>query len=412
MNYFCKVVNFAFFAIILISTTVVYGGEIDAETIKVGIQRGEQFTTIRIQSFSGNWLLHLTPVASQTAIASMTPASEMLVEGEDASLMMVPKGIIVKLSTEKKLSLGYAKVVIDGGELVSIEIPGNAPLILQGKVEIENDGTTLSVSNTVNFHQFIVSCVSKLVNYNEPEAIKAVIVMVRSRLKYLKENTFHKDQSYEICDTDHCLLFPGCGFNRELVDILTTMTRNLVLNYKSKLIMPRFHNTCGGKISSAKEIFGVENEPYHIVQADLQDGKGSENCFHSPGFTWNIELEKSVLIDFLSVSFAGGADRIYGRWEPEKIDANGRIYQVILQGRKPKSVNGVEFFQQLQSYFGPNSIKSMKFNMETLKRTIIFRGMGQGDGVGMCLYGVDGLSKKGVKFNDILKFYYPGTEIK
>lgn len=54
----------------------------------------------------------------------------------------------------------------------------------------------------------------------------------------------------------------------------------------------------------------------------------------------------------------------------------------------------------------------MKFNMDVLKRTIVFRGMGNGDGVGMCLSGADGLAKKSVKYDEILRFYYPGSELK
>ncbi|EKD81149.1 MAG: hypothetical protein ACD_39C01949G0003 [uncultured bacterium] len=205
--------------------------------------------------------------------------------------------------------------------------------------------------------------------------------------------------------------FVGCGFNRELVDILTSMTKGHVIRYGGKPIMARYHNTCGGKISSAKDVYGVD-EPYHIAQSDLLEGKGSENCFHSPGFHWSIELQKVDMLDFLSMSFAGGAERIYNSWEPEKVDSSGRIYQVTLRGRIPKSISGSEFHKNLMEYFGPNGIKSMKFTMEFLRRTIIFRGMGSGDGVGLCMYGADGLAKKAQKYYDILKFYYPGTEVK
>jgi stage II sporulation protein D len=54
----------------------------------------------------------------------------------------------------------------------------------------------------------------------------------------------------------------------------------------------------------------------------------------------------------------------------------------------------------------------MRFSMEVLRRSVIFRGMGKGIGLGMCLYGADGLAKKGKKFNEILEFYYPGINIK
>lgn len=433
MGYFCKVSKVLVLLVCCFIAASACAQEIDGETIRIGIAREEQYTTLRLQCFSGDWRMLLTPaVASASAAASattsitasktaetpaarnlsMAPVKELLAEGEDAALMLVPKGIVARLSTEKDLDRGYSKVVVNGGGLVSLEIPGLAPFILQGEIEINHDGSSFSIINTVNFHQFVVSCTSKMAICNEPEALRAQIIMVRSRLKYLKENSLHKDQPYEVCDLDHCLPFSGCGYNRELIDILTTMSRNQILTHGGKVIMPRFHNTCGGKISSAKDVYGVDNEPYHIAHADVQDGKGSENCFHSPGFHWTIELQKFDILDFLSLAFAGGADRIYGSWEPEKIGENGRIYQVLLRGRKPKSVSGIEFLQQLQSHFGPNSIKSMKFNMDILKRTIIFRGMGQGDGVGMCLYGADGMAKKGLKFTDILKFYYPNTEIK
>jgi stage II sporulation protein D len=50
--------------------------------------------------------------------------------------------------------------------------------------------------------------------------------------------------------------------------------------------------------------------------------------------------------------------------------------------------------------------------MEVLRRSVIFRGMGEGLGVGMCLYGADGLAKKGWNYKDILKFYYKDITIK
>lgn len=392
-----------------------------SDTIRVGIETSEIFTTIRVQSFSGNWRLTFQPGSQSpkdigTVLASATTpiatVSELLVEGEDASLMLVPKGIVARLSTEKDLDKGYKTIVIEGGELLSLEIPGHPPTILQGKVEISNNGNSMTIVNTVGMHQFIVSCVSKMLFSNEPEVIKAMVIVVRTRLRHLKENAAHPDTDYDICDTDHCLPFSGCGYNRELVDILTTMTGNLSLTYKGKIIMPRFHHTCGGRISSAKDIYGVDNEPYHPAHDDIFENKGSENCFHSPGFHWTIELQKFDILDFLSVAYAAGADRIYASWEPEKIDANGRIFQVLLRGRKPKTVSGIDFLEKLQSHFGPNSVKSMKFNMDVLKRTIIFRGMGSGDGVGLCLYGADGLAKKSIKYDQILQFYYPGTELK
>ncbi|MBU1107226.1 MAG: SpoIID/LytB domain-containing protein [Candidatus Riflebacteria bacterium] len=397
-----KLLSKWFFLVLLLLTSALNAQVLDQQNVKVGICPQDDFTTLRVQSFSGNWKVEFGG-ASQTR--------EFLAEGEDNSMMLVPKGLVARFSTGKDFNGGYKKIILSGGELLNLEIPDHQPILLQGIIEIAYDETSIRIVNTVTVHQYIVSTLSKIAITNEPEALKALCIMARTRIAWVLANTAHKEEAYNVCDSEHCMEFDGCGFNRELVDILTNMTTNKVLKYHDKLIMPRFHDTCGGKISSAKDIFSVD-EPYHQAKPDLLDGKGSENCFHSPGFHWSIELQKVDVLDFLSLSFAGGAERVYTGWEPEKIDSNGRIQTVTIRGRVPKIISGNEFHENLKVYFGPNSIKSMKFTMELLRRTVIFRGMGDGDGVGLCLYGADGLAKKSQKHLDILKFYYPGTDVK
>lgn len=399
----------------LFSDNRLFAQDIDRQKINVGILSTSSFTTFRLQSFSGNWKVEMHPHIASTP-SRLPPATEIiretLIEGEDLSVMLIKKGMTARFSTGKDLDSGFGKIILTGGDLLNIEIPDQQPILLQGRLEIDFNELTIRLANEVSFHQYIVSSVSKLASMtNEPEALKAIIVMTRTRLKFLKENKTHPETAYEICDSDHCLPFQGCGYNRELVDLLVTMTKNQTLSFKGKTIFPRYQNTCGGKISSAKDVFGID-EPYHRLQADLLDGKGSENCFHSPNFHWSIELQKMDILEFLALTYAGGAERLFTSWEPEKIDANGRIIQVFLKGRKPRSVIGHEFFNALRRHFGINGIKSTCFNMELLRRTIIFRGMGHGEGVGMCLYGTDGLAKKNQKYGDILKFYYPGVDIK
>lgn len=375
---------------------------IDKHNIRIGIDPEEEFTTLRVQSFSGNWRIEF---------GGATSTRDLLNEGEDCTIMLVPKGMVARTSDGKEFSAGYETISIHGGDLLNLEIPDQPPVLLQGTLTVSFAENSLRLVDTVSVHQHVVSSISRLGITNEPEALKALCVMARTRLAWLLENPQHKDSPYDVCDSSHCFPFAGCGYNRELVDILASMTAGLMIRHGGKLIFPRYHNTCGGRISSAKDIYGVE-EPYHPAHSDLLEGKGSENCFHSPGFHWSIELQKVDVLDFLSMAFAGGAERIYNGWEPEKVDAAGRIQQVTLRGRVPKSVSGVDFHRQLTEFFGPNGIKSMKFTMEFLRRSIIFRGMGQGDGVGLCIYGTDGLAKKSQKYLDILKFYYPSTEIK
>lgn len=400
--------------LLLLQAQQVSGQAVDDQIIKIGLLVDEEFTTLKAQSFSGHWRATFYPLqASGTKkLPKPTVTSELIAEGEDLAISMTRKGILGKISTGKEINAGYEKIVISGGELLSIEIPGNRPLLIHGEIEVYIRDLALGMNNNLNLHRILVSTVSRFGLSSEIEALKAFVVMARTRILFLKEHSLHPDDNFDICDAEHCMPFDGAGFNRELVDILVTMTANKVLTYKDKPVFPRYHNTCGGKISSAKDLLGKTDEPWHVTMEDRIDNQGSENCFHSPGFHWSVELPKLEILDFLSLSWAGGADRIYTGWEPLVIDSTGRITKVIIRGRRPKELNGIEFYENIQNYFGPNSLKSMRFSMEVLRRSVIFRGMGQGIGMGMCLYGADGQAKKGRKFDEILKFYYPGTDIK
>ncbi|PKL43363.1 MAG: hypothetical protein CVV41_09900 [Candidatus Riflebacteria bacterium HGW-Riflebacteria-1] len=390
------------FLFMLLFAGSLYAQTIDTQSIKVGIFPEDDFTTIRIQCFSGNW---------RVEFGTASATREYLAEGEDCTIMLVPKGLVARFSDGKDFNVGYDKITLKGGDLLNLEIPDHQPMLLQGSLTVGHADAFINLVNTVTVHQHIVSSISKIGITNEPEALRAICTMARTRLAWLMANPQHKESPYDICDASHCMPFLGCGYNRELVDLLTSMTDGQIIRHAGKPIMPRYHNTCGGKISSARDVYGAD-EPYHQAKADLLDGKGSENCFHSPNFHWSIELQKVDVLDFLSMAFAGGADRMYNNWEPKKVDAGGRILEVTLRGKMPKSVSGTEFHKELAEFFGPNGIKSMKFTMEFLRRTIIFRGMGYGDGTGLCLYGADGLAKKSQKYLDIVKFYYPGTEVK
>jgi stage II sporulation protein D len=397
---------------IIIFSLPAYSAEIDDTPIRAGILTDEFYTTLRAQSFSGHWkaYCHEKLASGSTQTPSIT---EILVaEGEDLAVSLTEKGIICDLSTGKEYHQGFEKVVFKEGELLNLEIPENRPILIQGNLEVHIDATSLIIVNNINFHQFLVSSVSMFGISSEIEALKAMIVMARTRLKYLKENSRHKETVYEVCGKEHCLPFRGSGQNRELVSILVGKTKNEIINYKNRLIFPRYHHTCGGKISSAKSVFKTDDEPYHVEKEDRIDNEGSENCFHSPSFHWAIELSKLEILEFIAVGWAGGASRIFTGWEPKQIDSTGRILTALLRGRIPKEVDGVEFYQKTKEYFGQNSLKSMRFSMEVLRRSVIFRGMGEGLGVGMCLYGADGLAKKGWNYKDILKFYYKDITIK
>lgn len=379
-----------------------------AENIKVGIDPEKLYTTAKVQSFGGIWNLEFIKNVATGTIS----VSDTVKVGEDAVIMLVSKGLVGRIISERELDLGYDKVIISGGELISMELPEASPRVFKGKIEITHNKEFLNIVNELSIKDYVQACTSIGCISCEPEAVKAHIAVVESKALYLKQKTQHPNDNYDVCNTPHCIPYKGNGANRELVELLYDKTLKKLICYQDKIIFPRYHVTCSGKISSAKDVYGVDDEPYHIAHFDVKDNKGSENCFHSPSFHWTIEIPANSIEDFLSLEFAGGAENVYTKWDPIKVDAVGRILMIQILGRKTKQVSGIEFFNHLHEHYGENSMKSMRFTFEPLKRTILVRGMGEGDGVGLCLYGADGLARKGDTYEQILEFYYPGTVLK
>jgi len=72
-------------------------------------------------------------------------------------------------------------------------------------------------------------------------------------------------------------------------------------------------------------------------------------------------------------------------------------------------ISGTDF----RRFLGYNDLPSTLFTIHQRNRgEIIFKGRGWGHGVGMCQWGARGMALLGYNYREILKFYYPGTEIK
>ena len=70
-------------------------------------------------------------------------------------------------------------------------------------------------------------------------------------------------------------------------------------------------------------------------------------------------------------------------------------------------LTGKDFRQML----GPNDVMSTNFDVSIRWGSLVLDGLGWGHGVGMCQWGAYGQARKGKKVDEILQYYYPGSEI-
>lgn len=139
-----------------------------------------------------------------------------------------------------------------------------------------------------------------------------------------------------------------------------------------------------------------------------QNGASSDR--YSPAVNWDVTLTRSAVADKLR-NLTGNIGQIKDI-EPSRFGNSGRVVQVLVTGsRSSIKINGYKVRNAL----------GLKDTLYTLTReygpdgsiaSFTFHGHGFGHGIGLCQVGAFGMAQAGHSYEEILKTYYQGVEIR
>ncbi len=168
------------------------------------------------------------------------------------------------------------------------------------------------------------------------------------------------------------------------------------LYYNGELCVAAFFALCSGTTESAENIWG-EKIDYLVSVKSIGDSL-------SPQFTTKITLNKKDFLNRLS-SLEIKTDNVTDLSGIIKITKKTKAGTVL-----NLKINGTEFTgEEIRSVF---SLKSRVFTVECKKESVTFTVTGYGHGVGMSQYGADFSARQGSTYEEILKHYYKGAQIK
>lgn len=243
----------------------------------------------------------------------------------------------------------------------------------------------------------------------EMEALKAQAVVARTYTIYKCMQNEGKHGEAHICDSSTCCqawISKEDRLNRWDEDkrevnwnkIVSAVeeTKGDIITYENQPINAFFHSNSGGATEPPINVWGGSGYPYlQTVETSGEDGYeqyNSENEFTKDEFIMKMKEKYS---DF-------------------EIDFNAENCIQILEyttGNRIKTIkignhnlSGVE----VRQIFG---LKSANFIID-VSDSIRFKVIGYGHGVGMSQTGADSLAKQGYKYEDIIKHFYTGVEIK
>lgn len=243
-----------------------------------------------------------------------------------------------------------------------VTIPGRISRRYRGKLEIKPTHGELLMIVTMDLETAVASVVAAESPSNAPmEALKAQAVAARSFL--VAGGKRHRD--FAFCDTTHCQFLRAPPDAQSPAVQATNATRGLVLAYHDQAFAAMYSASCGGRTHTLEELgMRVGDYPYFAVEC------------------------------------------AYCRRHPEKWAT--RISETDAQGLTLTEKSRLNLARKL----GWKTLPSNSYSMHDDESSVLVEGTGAGHGLGLCQRGGADMARHGAPFAEILRHYYPNTELK
>lgn len=251
----------------------------------------------------------------------------------------------------------------------------------------------------INLEDYLVGVVSGEVPvYFENEALKAQAVAARTyALKQIENN---KEKEYDVTDTVSSQVYKteedlknrwGSDYEKNIEKIKNAVksTEGEYVSYNNDPIYAFFFSTSNGYTEDNKNVFG-QDLPYLKTVDSSFDEKETSNFIVTKEYSLNDFYNKLNIPYSESLTIT----------DEEKSNA-GRVLNLKINGNL---MNGRDFQSKLK-------LRSTDFTVEKTGDKVTITTKGFGHGVGMSQYGANALAKQNKTYEEILKYYYTGTNL-
>lgn len=330
---------------------------------------------------------------------------------------------------------------------MKLQSPSSSPIKINNKryrgyLTFDTVDKQLAAINNVGLEEYLYGVVPReMPSTFSYEALKAQAVAARSYA--VCSVTRNKDKSFDLYDTVSSQVYGGFDAERDNVRKAVDETRGQILLSEGKVVNATYSSSNGGYTADANDVWGAKYK-YLISKED-------KYSINEPNYNWNFEINANDLINGLKKQGinVNSINQIYVK----ENNNSKRVKTVaIMDGTKEVLVDNNKF----KNAIGANKFKSSMYTVEASgvsaatqasendsdgEVTVLFEdgvaifissetsekaspspaisadakikiaGHGWGHGVGLSQWGANNMAKAGLKYDEILKFYYDGAEI-
>ncbi len=336
----------------------------------------------------------------------------------------------------------------------------------RGEIEVHPKDGKLYLINEVSLEEYLYSVVpSEMPTSYNPEALKAQAVCARSYAVSQMEGTELAEYGAHVDDSVSYQMYNNFSEDKSSIAAVNA-TKEKVVKYKGKIAATYFFSSSCGMTSGTKAVWFTGKETSYLptgAQTSTREKKDMsvEEVFteyiksepesldsNSPWFRWktsvtpkNIEnsIEKKLSQRYLANPSQIQVKQKDGSFQSEVVENVGAVTDVQVVERGESGVistldiigteKTIRVYTEynVRSLLGNEEISIIRkdksevsglsllpsgfFIIEKKGDNYEITGGGYGHGVGMSQNGADTLGKQGKSYEEILKFYFPGTDV-
>ncbi len=268
----------------------------------------------------------------------------------------------------------------------------------RGLLELRQEGERLMCINHVSLEDYVCSVLRTESWPGWPlEVNKVLAIAVRSYVLAMIARAQRVKRPYHVGNTNYHQTYTG-DHDDPVIKKAVEQTKGQYLSYRNEPVLAMFDACCGGVVPAQVSTVDFNDAPYLYRQY------ACTHCKNSRGYRWTLEVHLPDIEKKMAHELKRG--KRIKEIKVARKDKAGLVNNIIVKSGK-KTVN--LSYTNFKSYV--KGIKSRCFLISQKPGVIVVNGKGIGHHLGLCQWGAKKMVTDGWRMQDVLKFYYPHTQI-